>query len=280
MTTLQVTKTGIIDRWKDLEACMNLSQSEKNDLFKLQDIHGVFEKIIMRLYQDILEYGDTAIDGGAHLGMHTIPMAHAVGENGHILAFEPLDQIAESLSELVNEYSQVTVYKEALSNKVEMVEFFEVKDFPWLSSLAERNLQGNPSQGIKIVNCITIDSLNLSSLKFIKLDLEHHDFLAVSGGRKTIEKCKPIIVFEFGRIEAALNSHYTEAEFFSLFDGLGYKLIDLFGETIGSQEFNLAWDATSISGYVVATPAVYLEDYIFKTRKLSREFLKDYSEIL
>lgn len=254
---------------------MSLSEKEKFQLYEMQHANGVFEVIIRNLYQGLLRSGDTAIDGGAHIGLHTIPLAEAVGITGSVLAFEPVLRIASHLSVLTETYSQVTVHCEALSNKITKAQFFEVTEFPWLSSLSLRSLEESPNQSTTIVTCLTIDSLSLTSLHFVKLDLEHHDYQAIYGARDTIRKFQPIIVFEFGRIEAAKNADYTEAEFFSLFKSLGYKLVDLFGVTIGSFEFNLPWDSEFISGYAVAVPESKIEMYSEKMEVLCRTQLAD-----
>ena len=249
---------------------MALSELEKAELYTLQHANGEFEDLIRKLYESVVKTGDTVIDGGAHLGMHTIPLAKAVGTTGRVLAFEPLVHIADHLSELTNSYSQITVYQEALSDKVSKAQFFEVTEFPWLSSLSLRSLENSPSQSSTIVTCLSIDSLNLTSLHFMKLDLEHHEYQAIYGAKDAIRKFRPIIIFEFGRIDAATNGNYTESEFFSLFNSLGYKLVDLFGQMIESREFNLPWDSELISGYVLAAPEAQIHEYSEKMIQLCR----------
>ena len=43
---------------------------------------------------------------------------------------------------------------------------------------------------------LTVDSLNLPSLGFLKLDLEGGEYLALQGARETIEKYRPVIFVE------------------------------------------------------------------------------------
>lgn len=42
----------------------------------------------------------------------------------------------------------------------------------------------------------TIDSWNLPSLGFLKLDIEGSEFVALRGARQTLMRCKPIVLFE------------------------------------------------------------------------------------
>ena len=56
-----------------------------------------FELIIRRVYEAILSPGDTAVDGGACAGIHTIPMAKRVGPTGRVHAVEALPRYARRL---------------------------------------------------------------------------------------------------------------------------------------------------------------------------------------
>ena len=63
----------------------------------------LFERIIEDIYTRVLERGDLAIDGGAHVGRHSFPMAERVGHAGLVLAVEahpkliPADRAREAL---------------------------------------------------------------------------------------------------------------------------------------------------------------------------------------
>lgn len=46
----------------------------------------------------IVRPGDTVIDLGAHIGLHTIPLGRSVGPNGRVIAVEPMPRTAECLS--------------------------------------------------------------------------------------------------------------------------------------------------------------------------------------
>ena len=47
------------------------------------------EAAIVRYLDHCLAPGDLVVDGGAHIGYHSLHMARAVGSNGRVLAFEP-----------------------------------------------------------------------------------------------------------------------------------------------------------------------------------------------
>jgi len=53
------------------------------------------------VYTAALRDGDVAIDIGAHVGRHTLPMARAVGVRGKVYAYEPLPSIYVNLMRAV-----------------------------------------------------------------------------------------------------------------------------------------------------------------------------------
>lgn len=67
---------------------------------------------------------------------------------------------------------------------------------------------------------MTIDSLNLSELSLIQLDVEGHELEALKGAVKTIKKFKPILMIEITS---------NEEETIKYIEKLGYKIDDVFG---------------------------------------------------
>jgi FkbM family methyltransferase len=196
-----------------------------------------FELIIRRVYEAILSPGDTAVDGGACGGIHTIPMAKRVGVTGRVHAVEAHPSHAEGLAKKVATklLKQVTVHGVALSNETGIGEFVCVKTHPSRSGLRKLDLSflPAPSETESIqVNRVRLDDIlpaNTHSWRFCKLDLEGGEFHALMGGSSVIERLRPFIVFENGREIAAGPYGYTQDDWFALFDRLGYAVFDLFG---------------------------------------------------
>ena len=44
---------------------------------------------------------------------------------------------------------------------------------------------------------ITIDSLELKNVDLIKIDIEGCEKMAIWGAKKTIERCRPVVIYEF-----------------------------------------------------------------------------------
>jgi hypothetical protein len=54
----------------------------------------------------------------------------------------------------------------------------------------------NIGNGSTVVNMITIDSLDLNNVDYMKIDVEGAESLVLLGAEKTIKKFKPVICFE------------------------------------------------------------------------------------
>lgn len=63
----------------------------------LSDGVAKHERGTLDVMRQLVRPGDTVLDLGAHIGLHTIPLAHAVGAQGRVIAIEPLPRAAECL---------------------------------------------------------------------------------------------------------------------------------------------------------------------------------------
>src|SRR5215510_3826991 len=60
-------------------------------------LFGTFERTTGRALRRWLPRGGVAIDVGANVGAHTLPMAHHVGDAGRVIAIEPTQTAIEAL---------------------------------------------------------------------------------------------------------------------------------------------------------------------------------------
>ncbi len=68
---------------------------------------------------------------------------------------------------------------------------------------------------------ITLDSLNLNNIDFIKIDVEGNELNVIKGTVETIMRNKPIIEFEYNNLEKKLcNAEYGDIE--KYLNNLGY----------------------------------------------------------
>ena len=69
----------------------------------LNILRGRYEQDEIRFVRGVLKPGDSAIDVGGHIGFFTMQMAAAVGPDGRVYAFEPLDANADLLERSIAE---------------------------------------------------------------------------------------------------------------------------------------------------------------------------------
>lgn len=159
------------------------------------------------------------VDGGANMGFFTIPVAQAVKDKGSkIISFEPQKQIYYALcgSCALNELENVFVHNLGLGDKATKAQLSEVDysnkiDFGMVTISEKVEKKEHPYLNYNTVNVITIDSMKLPRLDFLKLDVEGYECQALAGGIKTIENYRPIIWIEYNmagedNIKAALQS--------------------------------------------------------------------------
>jgi FkbM family methyltransferase len=184
-------------------------------------MHRIFEKYITK--------DSIVIEGGAYIGAHTLKLAYL---SKYVYAFEPMPQSNNTLNSNIklNNITNISVFGEGLSDKIgnTTFEWSEVNN-PGCSGLANnpigkpnlRNLFENQENKIN-VSLITIDSLNLDKIDFIKLDIEGYEILAIRGAIETIKRCKPIITLEvWSSGDNTYDIEFTKEYFKELLD-LGY----------------------------------------------------------
>jgi FkbM family methyltransferase len=179
------------------------------------------------------------IDGGANAGLHALPIAALLGLTGHLHCFEPIPSIAAGLAN--NLYragllSRCSIHGQALSDADATTEFFVNEANPALSHIRNKFIDSD-SETIAVPTRKIDTVVGEEALAFVKLDLEGADFLAIRGAINTIRRSLPIIVFENSRKWAARCYGYEKEEFFGLFDELDYRIIDLHGRELRSENW-------------------------------------------
>jgi len=158
-------------------------------------LYGEYSPGEARLFRKVLLKGDVVIEGGANQGFLTLPIADCVGPTGKVLAFEPQPQFCDILRSNVRKMPQVEVYQKALA---------DVRGQTAVQSIEQVDAQGIHrsygamalGQGEYEVEQITIDSLYLTRLNFIKADVEGFEVPLIEGARNTIMACRPILYLE------------------------------------------------------------------------------------
>ena len=132
-----------------------------------------------------------AVDLGSHIGIHTITMSRRVGPQGLVVAFEPQRKIFRE-----------QIYNLRLNHCDE-----NVISLPYAVGEAERTIEMSQPNlqnegGTSVGNggdralMVTLDSLNLSHVSCIKMDVERYELRVLQGAKKTLLKNMPVLIFE------------------------------------------------------------------------------------
>ncbi len=220
----------------------------------------LFESIIEDIYTGVLEQGDVAIDGGAHVGRHTFPMAERVGPGGTVFAVEPLRRLAQRLIRKARKQraSQVRIVQAALYADIRRITFHHVREHPAYSGIARRRYDFAEVVDVIEVDTVTIDSLLMPDLRqvpgrwrFCKLDLEGGELAALRGARRTLAAFRPLIVFENDQELSAASYGYSKEDWFGFFESIGYEVFNLWGVPYGRGD----WGRRDIPWYFIAAPS-------------------------
>ena len=164
-----------------------------------------------------------AIDIGANIGFIT---AYFGTHWEHVTAFEPTPSIFECLQQNCNK-PNIKLINKALSDTEKNVLFAT-------SGRSEINQIVSDTQFLKklwghiTVPAITLDSLNLTNVDIIKIDVEGHELSVVYGAEQTIKNNKPLIVIEISYENKILDrevSSLNHGHALTILKEWGYRVI-------------------------------------------------------
>jgi FkbM family methyltransferase len=178
----------------------NYSSDERDTVAKL-----------LQLRRSIFGDGVVALDVGANIGAHTVAWSRVMTDWGQIFAFEPQEWTYYALAGnlAINNCLNAHALNVAVGATIGTI------DVPSLAPNVPANFGGlellymshgdrHQSIGVEIdrsktatVPVITIDSLNLSRLDLLKIDVEGMESDVLHGAASTISRYKPILFIEW-----------------------------------------------------------------------------------
>ena len=167
------------------------------------ELYGEFSEHEVQLFRTLVGPGQTVLDVGANIGVHTVPLAKLVGPTGRVLAFEPQRGIYYNLcgNVALNNLHQVRCHHAAVGDSAGTIAVPEV------DIEAELNFGGIgltnvlPSLPSEPVPLLRIDDLRLPACHFIKVDVEGMEERVLSGAAETIRRFRPLLYVEDDRPE-------------------------------------------------------------------------------
>ncbi len=188
-----------------------LGQEEFRAVLHLADGCASHEPGTTALLQRLIGEGDTVIDVGAHIGLMSLPMAHAVGASGKLIAIEPFPRSAEALRRTLvanGVIDRCLIYVVAISDTNGVAAFYEGSN-SMLGSLT-------PDRGTvtRTVDTRTLDSIISQDVRLdlVKIDAEGAELAVLRGMTRVIaENPNLIIIAEMGLSHLARNGQTIDA---------------------------------------------------------------------
>jgi FkbM family methyltransferase len=193
----------------------------------------VWERHMHLIIEQFVNSDSVVVECGCHIGTHTVKLAMLCKT---LYGFEPMPSTYEVLLKnlQVNKITNATIFNEGVSDTIGETKYSWICDGNPGSSGLENNPMGKPSwiqtttQDIP-VQLRTIDSLQLPTLDFLKIDVEGYEVLAIQGAMDTIKRCRPVIVMEVWKDhQGSVDKEYTVQTFSHLIE-LGYDVLHIEG---------------------------------------------------
>lgn len=155
-------------------------------------IASLFERGSQHITEDIvilekyITKDSVVVDIGAHIGTMTIPMARLASV---VYAFEPMEENIKYLKQNIaqNNIVNAVVHETAVGSRMGTV------------GMMHRNPShtgGDTVEGEGNIPMVTLDSLGLSRIDLIKIDVEGYEPEVLEGAAAVIKSQAPIIFFE------------------------------------------------------------------------------------
>jgi FkbM family methyltransferase len=152
---------------------------------------GVHELAVTETIYRLVRAGETAIDVGANLGYHTSLLAHRVGRQGTVHAFEPHPALYARLCDNVGHLRGVRLHEQAISDRDGTAFLNQPDDFArnmGCSSVADRGIP---------IRVTTIDeTIPAGPIGLVKIDIEGHELAALVGGVHALARTLHVVFEE------------------------------------------------------------------------------------
>lgn len=179
---------------------------------------GSWETHITTFLKRNLKYNSTLIDIGSNYGWHSISNSHLCKK---IYSFEPQTYIFDIQIKNIkeNNIANIECYNYALGCSD------EIKEMSPINYTSDNINMGDLSIGFggEKVKVKTLDSLRISNIDFIKIDVQGYEKYVLEGASNTILVDKPTIIIEIE--EHQLNKfNYTSDQLFEVLKNFGYVI--------------------------------------------------------
>jgi FkbM family methyltransferase len=174
---------------------------------------GEVEELIYRS----LCKGGIFVDVGANIGYYTVLAGKIVGNNGLVIAIEPVPESAKVLKFNVklNQLRNVKVIQKAVLNQQRIINIYIPRGFFGLASTAIKSSHCNVTRRVQ-VKATTLDDIckNLKRADLLKIDVEGSEYHVLQGAEDILKRTKCVI----------LETSAKRGEIISFLEKQGFKI--------------------------------------------------------
>lgn len=160
-----------------------------------------------------------AVQAGGHIGYVPIMLSPYFAK---VISFEPNEINTQPFKENTKNFPNIELIQACVGDDPKLrVKLFTQyrKEFPdgydnWGGAQIDKNITGD-------IPVVTIDSLGLTSVGLIWLDIEGYEYFGFNGAINTIKACRPVCAFELN----SKNDYYIKVDLIRWFHKLGYHLV-------------------------------------------------------
>lgn len=200
---------------------------------QLTKTNKIWEKYLHDVFEHFVNKDSVVIECGCHIGIHAVKLASLCAK---FYGFEPMPKTNELLNRnlKLNNIENATIFKKGVSNKEGKTKYSWIENKNEGGAGLDDNPMGTPEWAKESIEKIevelmTIDSLNLSKLDFMKIDVEGYEPLVIEGAMETIKRHRPVIAMEVWQNHSGgVNIEYTQKLFKGLLD-IGYRVVHING---------------------------------------------------
>lgn len=188
-------------------------------------MYGEYGEDELEVLGRFLKPGMIVLDVGAHIGTHSVAFAKMVSPGGGVLAFEPVHCTFNLLCANIAFSGQQNIYPHRAivgdENGARMARQIDAtKEANFGRINAHENVRLSEGKGL-VTEELTVDSLELTNLDLMKVDVEGSELRVLRGAADTIKRLSPVI-----QVECNLDDN--PEPLLALLHGHGYKTFWVF----------------------------------------------------
>ena len=166
---------------------------------------GTFETDSISVIRRLLSPGAVALDIGANIGAHTLPMARSVGPNGKVYAFEPTQfafrKLEKNIELNAHLKTRVVLEQMMLGDSATRLPDQIYSSWPLIHGSGAHERHGGRLMYTMGAQTCSVDQYvreaGIRRLDLIKIDVDGYECAVLRGAHSTLTSLRPPIVMEF-----------------------------------------------------------------------------------